>query len=42
MPPAPAVPARAEEIAELKELAGDLRGQLAAVMDRLDRLEEKE
>ena len=38
-PPPPAAPSRAEEIADLKKMAGDLRGQLADVIDRLDRLE---
>jgi predicted Fe-Mo cluster-binding NifX family protein len=37
--PAPAR-SRAEEIAELKHMAGELRKQLAQVMDRLDQLEE--
>jgi hypothetical protein len=32
---------REEELAELKEMAGDLRSQLAQVMDRLDQLEER-
>ena len=32
-------PAREEEVAALKEMAGDLRSQLAEVMERLDRLE---
>jgi predicted Fe-Mo cluster-binding NifX family protein len=32
---------REEELAELKEMAGNLRSQLAQVMDRLDRLEER-
>jgi predicted Fe-Mo cluster-binding NifX family protein len=44
-PPASPSPAsaqsREEEIAELKEMAGELRSQLAQVMDRLDRLEER-
>ncbi len=33
-------PSRDEEIAALKDMAGDLRKQLADVLDRLDRLEE--
>jgi predicted Fe-Mo cluster-binding NifX family protein len=46
MPPtaSPALaPARSreEELAELKEMAGELRSQLAQVLDRLDRLEER-
>jgi predicted Fe-Mo cluster-binding NifX family protein len=45
MPPAASPPpqstaSRAEEIAELKDMAADLRKQLAQVMDRLDQLEE--
>jgi predicted Fe-Mo cluster-binding NifX family protein len=40
-PPPPAAPSRTEEIADLKKTAGDLRGQLAALMDRLDRLEQR-
>ena len=41
-PPAPeAIPAsaREEEIAELKDMSGTLRKQLADVIERLDRLE---
>jgi predicted Fe-Mo cluster-binding NifX family protein len=39
-PPAPAsVGSREEEVAELKGMAGQLRKQLAEVMERLDRLE---
>ncbi|RLC87913.1 MAG: hypothetical protein DRI37_05735, partial [Chloroflexi bacterium] len=42
-PPAPpaaaAVPSREEEVAALKDMAGELREQLAEVMGRLDRLE---
>jgi predicted Fe-Mo cluster-binding NifX family protein len=41
-PPATLAPAREEEIADLKNMAGDLRRQLAEVMERLDRLEEGE
>jgi predicted Fe-Mo cluster-binding NifX family protein len=37
-PPA-AGPSREEEIADLQKMAGDLRKQLAEVMDRLNRLE---
>lgn len=33
---------RSEEISQLEEMAGDLRRQLAEVMDRLDQLEEQE
>lgn len=42
--PGPAEPGttRDQEIAELQQLAGDLRGQLAEVMDRLDQLEEEQ
>lgn len=40
-PPPPAAPAREEEIVALKEMAGDLRKQLAEVMERLDRLEKE-
>ena len=36
----PRAPSRDEEIAALKDMAGDLRKQLADVLDRLDRLEE--
>jgi predicted Fe-Mo cluster-binding NifX family protein len=32
---------REEELAELKDMAGELRSQLAQVMDRLDELEER-
>jgi predicted Fe-Mo cluster-binding NifX family protein len=39
-PPASAR-SREEELAELKEMAGDLRSQLAQVVDRLDQLEER-
>jgi predicted Fe-Mo cluster-binding NifX family protein len=40
--PAPAsVESREEELAELKEMAGELRSQLAQVMDRLDQLEKR-
>ncbi|HUX76546.1 MAG TPA: NifB/NifX family molybdenum-iron cluster-binding protein [Anaerolineae bacterium] len=35
----PSAPSREEEIAALKDMAGDLRKQLADVLDRLDRLE---
>ena len=38
-PSAAPAPSRAEEIAELKNMAGDLREQLAEVLERLDRLE---
>jgi hypothetical protein len=41
-PPAPqpaAAPSREEEIAALQDMAGDLRKQLADVVERLDRLE---
>jgi len=38
-PPAASGPSREGEIAVLKNMAGDLRKQLAEVMDRLDRLE---
>jgi len=43
-PPAAAAPAappasREEEVATLGQMAGDLRKQLAEVMDRLDKLE---
>jgi len=34
-------PSRAEEVAALKEMAGDLHSQLAKVMERLDRLEKE-
>jgi predicted Fe-Mo cluster-binding NifX family protein len=37
---APAAASREQEIAELSEMAADLRKQLAEVMDRLDQLEE--
>jgi len=37
--PPPAGAAREQEIGELKRLAGDLRSQLAEVIERLDRLE---
>jgi predicted Fe-Mo cluster-binding NifX family protein len=40
-PPAPA-PSREEEIAALRDMAGDLRKQLADVLERLDRLEEED
>ena len=48
--PAPVTPAekavptkaRSQEVAELKEMAADLRKQLAEVMDRLEKLEEGE
>lgn len=33
---------RSQEVAELKEMAADLRRQLAEVMERLDKLEEEE
>jgi predicted Fe-Mo cluster-binding NifX family protein len=36
------VPSRQEEIASLKDMAGELRKQLADVMERLDRLEKGE
>jgi predicted Fe-Mo cluster-binding NifX family protein len=36
---APPAPSRDEEIAALKDMAGDLRKQLADALDRLDRLE---
>jgi predicted Fe-Mo cluster-binding NifX family protein len=39
VPTVPVVSARAEEVAKLKKLAGDLRKQLAEVIERLDRLE---
>ena len=35
-------PSREEEIASLKDMAGELRKQLAEVMERLDRLEKEE
>jgi predicted Fe-Mo cluster-binding NifX family protein len=35
-------PSREAEITALKEMAGDLRGQLAQVLERLDRLEKGE
>ena len=35
-------PSREEEIASLKDMAGDLRKQLAEVMERLDRMEKGE
>jgi hypothetical protein len=35
----PASPSREEEIADLQNMAGNLRKQLAEVMDRLDKLE---
>ncbi len=35
-------PSRQEEISDLKEMASELRGQLAAILDRLDQLEEGE
>jgi predicted Fe-Mo cluster-binding NifX family protein len=41
-PPAPrpaAAPSREEEVADLQDMAGDLRKQLADVVERLDRLE---
>jgi hypothetical protein len=41
-PPGPrpaAAPSREEEIADLQDMAGDLRKQLADVVERLDRLE---
>ena len=39
-PPQPALPAsREEEVAALKQAAGDLRQQLAQIMERLDNLE---
>jgi predicted Fe-Mo cluster-binding NifX family protein len=41
--PAPAAaPSRQEEVAELQKMAGDLRKQLASVMERIDRLEKGE
>ena len=40
-PVSQAAPSREEEVASLKEMAGDLRSQLAAVMERLDRLEKE-
>lgn len=39
-PPPSSARSREEEITDLKEMAGELRQQLADVMDRLDRLEE--
>jgi len=41
MPPAVPAPSRQAEIADLKAMAGDLRGQLAEVLDRLDKLEKE-
>lgn len=41
-PQATSTGSRSQEIAELKEMAVDLRRQLAEVMDRLDQLEEGE
>jgi hypothetical protein len=41
-PPQPVVArSRDEEVAALKETAGDLRKQLTKVMERLDRLEKE-
>jgi predicted Fe-Mo cluster-binding NifX family protein len=40
-PVSQAAPSREEEVASLKEMAGDLRSQLAEVIERLDRLEKE-
>ena len=39
---APAGPTRAQEIGELRQIASDLRAQLADVLERIDRLEKGE
>ncbi len=41
MAPVAPAPSREEETATLKEMAGDLRKQLAEVMERLDKLEKE-
>ena len=41
MAPVAPAPSREEETATLKEMAGDMRKQLAEVMERLDRLEKE-
>jgi len=41
-PPAPPAPAREEEIAALRDMAGELRKQLADVVERIEKLEKGE